>query len=332
MLLLLVIPFAQSWIALPHRMIARIAQRLLTDEDNEYLNSLLSTWPEETGTIINLAAWHDKVRTSMTGPWHFVNIPIIDPSYTRRYPDPVYNASDLIREHYGAATSPGFTSPWAKSFMVRGLVHMVGDIHCPGHSVNRYTSTSTSGDAGGNGLAVYVEYSEEETNLHSYWDGALDLYSISTSWLNQTQFELNVTEVMTKYPQSMFASELREAEPQRWAEGVYQISKEFMYGKLPPPDKDGVYVITQQYAEAGRPPAQKMIALAGYRLWQCLRALIDGKPSITDDGQQLVSGKSNAAVRATVVWVIDGILAAVVVVHAVLLFLKIRGDGKDEDP
>lgn len=74
--------------------------------------------------------------------------------YTNSY---VYQT---ITKHYNAADS--------KSIALRLLIHFMGDIHQPLHSLNRVDGSYPTGDAGGNAFPLTYHYDVDE--LHALWD------------------------------------------------------------------------------------------------------------------------------------------------------------------
>lgn len=56
-----------------------------------------------------------------------------------------------------------------RALFARYLVHIVGDIHQPLHSVSMYNETFPSGDRGGNSLKI-VLLNGTTQNLHAFWD------------------------------------------------------------------------------------------------------------------------------------------------------------------
>ncbi len=58
-----------------------------------------------------------------------------------------------------------------RSFMLKFLLHVVGDIHQPLHSASRITREQLRGDRGGN--SFLIKYSGEISNLHSLWDSGM---------------------------------------------------------------------------------------------------------------------------------------------------------------
>jgi hypothetical protein len=67
-----------------------------------------------------------------------------------------------------------------KALFARYLVHLVGDIHQPLHSVSLYNTTFPSGDRGGNSLKIIILNGTSQ-NLHSYWDAGAFLIQ-NDSW------------------------------------------------------------------------------------------------------------------------------------------------------
>lgn len=62
-----------------------------------------------------------------------------------------------------------------RALFARYLVHLVGDIHQPLHSVALFNKTYKKGDMGGNLLKIKLKNGTVE-NFHSFWDsGAFKL-------------------------------------------------------------------------------------------------------------------------------------------------------------
>jgi hypothetical protein len=169
--------------------------------------------------------------------------------------------------------------------------------------------------------------------LHSYWDGALDLYTASTSHLDNATFQKNVTELMNAYPQSMFTEELKETDPVKWAAEVYPIAVKYAYQNLY--QSGGNYIVNQTYADLGRPQARRLIALAGYRLAQVLATFVKEKSSIFKEHQfGEVHREVESSSHAAVIWGINSGLLLIVVGVAVLVIkrrtLKVENDSIEE--
>jgi hypothetical protein len=313
----LLLSLAASWSAMPHWMIAQIAQTTLSSDARKWVNDLLGLWTGETGDMVTLAAWHDNIRTSMTAPWHFVDTPIVDPAYTGPTPPPVFNVSDLLLNQLGAIQC-GVSDIWTHAFMIRAFVHLIGDIHCPVHVMEGYSAKFPDGDRGGNSITISIAYSGKSTNLHHYWDGGLDLYTNSTSKLDMDKFRAECDEIIQSHPSSTFSEELKERNPQQWADSVHPIAVDYVYGKLL--QKEDKYSVDQAYADAGRPHVQRLIALAGYRLAQTLK---DFHEKVTGDQDPVISdGSGTTAKRVIVVWGADASVGLLIAVYVAAILLK----------
>jgi hypothetical protein len=70
-----------------------------------------------------------------------------------------------------------------RALVARYLVHLVGDIHQPLHSVALYNQTLKKGDAGGNLLKLQL-LNGSISNFHSFWDaGAYRLQNDSYNFV-----------------------------------------------------------------------------------------------------------------------------------------------------
>jgi len=79
-----------------------------------------------------------------------------------------------------------------RALFARYLIHMVGDIHQPLHSVALYNHTYTKGDAGGNLLKLTI-LNKTVQNFHSFWDaGAFRLQNDSYTFVRPMNLQ-NVT-------------------------------------------------------------------------------------------------------------------------------------------
>lgn len=70
-----------------------------------------------------------------------------------------------------------------RALFARYLIHMVGDIHQPLHSVSLFNMTFPKGDAGGNFLKIQ-DLSGTVQNFHAFWDsGAFRLQNDSYNFV-----------------------------------------------------------------------------------------------------------------------------------------------------
>lgn len=79
-----------------------------------------------------------------------------------------------------------------RALFARYLIHMVGDIHQPLHSVSLFNHTFPKGDAGGNFLKLTL-LNNTVQNFHSFWDaGAFRLQNDSYTFVRPMNLQ-NVT-------------------------------------------------------------------------------------------------------------------------------------------
>ena len=120
--------------------------------------------------------------------WHFVDtyFYIKSSPYVTDALIPVINytsisMSSIATVHQATtALKSNIKNPTAeRSLFARYLIHMVGDIHQPLHSVSLFNHTYKQGDAGGNLLKIKLLNGSIE-NFHSFWDsGAFRLQNDS---------------------------------------------------------------------------------------------------------------------------------------------------------
>lgn len=64
----------------------------------------------------------------------------------------------------------------AQSFNLRLLIHYIGDIHQPLHTVDHYDQAHPNGDEGGN--SVSIQGLDGIRNLHMLWDSVLTEFNV----------------------------------------------------------------------------------------------------------------------------------------------------------
>ena len=173
-LLLLPASAALAWGHQGHRLVALVAQDHLTPVAAERVRSLLGK-----ESMADVASFADEYRSSHpeTASWHFVDIPGAERVYVReRDCPPAPDASpwrncvvDRILFFEAQLKDPGLPRS-AEIFALKMLIHLVGDIHQPMHTI---------GDArGGNAIRVLQFGSTQcgegaPCNLHATWDEGL---------------------------------------------------------------------------------------------------------------------------------------------------------------
>ena len=121
-----------------------------------------------------------------------------------------------------------------RSLFARYLIHMVGDIHQPLHSVALYNHTYPKGDAGGNLLRLTL-LNGSTSNFHSFWDaGAYRIQNDSYNFVrpmnlqNTTELKRVASAMIDKYGSDVEALS-KNIDPVEWAKESFLIAQNTTY-------------------------------------------------------------------------------------------------------
>ena len=150
---------------------------------------------EDKHPFTECATFADDIKATFGGfqnNWHFVNQPYLDEPDTTvedfDFHPPAVNVVDSLHDmhaflkHEVDATTSTYIAQIAeifpeeadqRSFALRMMIHYVGDIHQPLHSVAEVDSHYPHGDMGGNLHKFDDTTGEGVTNLHSVWDSVI---------------------------------------------------------------------------------------------------------------------------------------------------------------
>ena len=176
--------------------------------------------------------------------WHYIDQPF-SADGTPTHPGEEPNILTVLRElqSLGAMPDP------VKVYMLPWLIHLVGDMHQPLHTLQMFDRYRPDGDRGGNQVGL------NSGNLHSYWDS-----HIGTGETDRYLNQLSVT-IQQRHPKA----ELLDMNPEHWAKEGFELRGEVYgfgnTGKNPNPG-----IGTDAYAELARETSYERAALAGYRL------------------------------------------------------------------
>lgn len=152
---------APEWGATGHRTVGEIAERHLSKKARKQINNILNgqglAMVSTYGDDIKSDKKYDKYYT-----WHFVNFP-----FDTKYEDSKKNKEgDIvmgIQTCIDMLKNPN-TPQNDKSFYLKFLIHLMGDLHQPLH-------VGRSEDRGGNDIKVLWHY--DKSNLHRVWDSEM---------------------------------------------------------------------------------------------------------------------------------------------------------------
>lgn len=181
-----------------------MAYDILIEQSPEALaqvEDLLAVMANETITdvekdhpFVECAQFADAIKYkggSWQSNWHFVDIPYFDKGGDAKdFPLFKFDEKNIsaaipglvnwlmestnYKDDYVYTTIMKYMSgneQRGKSYAIRLLIHYLGDIHQPLHSLARVDSDYPSGDRGGNDFPVPSHYSTKE--LHAVWDSVM---------------------------------------------------------------------------------------------------------------------------------------------------------------
>lgn len=171
----------------------------------------------------------------------------------------VNNAIKVISNNINTTTAE-------RALFARYLVHVVGDIHQPLHSVALYNSTFPSGDRGGNSLHVTLQNGTTQ-NLHAFWDAGGFGIQNDTWFMTRPLNLLNLTALksvandMIKQYGPLVEGLAQNLDPAVWAQESFRIAQNTTY-----PAMFTSNIITSQYQKLTEDTCRKRVTLAGYRM------------------------------------------------------------------
>ena len=148
---------AFAWGRLGHRVISRIAEKQLTPKVKAVIAELLE--PGESLADASLWADENRGRLPKTAPLHYVDVPLDQPRYDRKYSGDVSSKGCVVEKinEFEATLKDPSRSVEDRRFALRFLVHCVEDLHMPMH-------VGDNGDKGGN--RTQVRFFDRGTNMH----------------------------------------------------------------------------------------------------------------------------------------------------------------------
>lgn len=169
---------AFGWGQIGHRVIGEIAYNHLSKKVRKQIAAVL-----DGQSIAMVSNFMDEIKSEpkydSLGPWHYCTIP--DGEEYAGAPE----EGDIIQaiNTYVDMLKKGGLSKSEEAFVLKCLIHLVGDIHQPLHVGN-------GTDRGGND--VKVTYFWESSNLHRVWDtgiiGGQNLsYTEYTTWIDHAE-------------------------------------------------------------------------------------------------------------------------------------------------
>ena len=301
---------AFAWGCDGHQAVAMIAERLLSPAAIAAMKAVLAASPIDPAIkpycpplpldpVADAATWADDNRTldPTTGGWHFIDFPLAvggkTSDYTKYCPMGNCVVAAIVAQYHTLMTT---TNPTLKGNALRYIIHFVGDIHQPLHTIS-------NGDRGGNCMPItYYGMAPQEDdrhnwrpNLHALWDDGSIRRFMSTKGLANSRALADYVVAQATLPHvPAHAPSLERVTS--WARESDKLARTITYGKLPvaPPVEpvaasyslatcdDNSHVgrrladlheqIAEGYEQASIPVIIKQLRLAGERLAAVLKA------------------------------------------------------------
>lgn len=263
-----------AWNENGHLLVAKIAYEKLKPEARVKIDRLITYLHQEyadINTFPQAAVWADKLRGQQLDVythWHY-----IDQTLAKDGGNPNVNIIDTDNAMWAIEKIRGYISnekanPFERARLLAFLIHILGDIHQPLHTVALVTPKFPAGDRGGNDYIV--TYKNKHSNLHKVWDGGVGAFDHRYSDTDETcnaEVNTQAEAIAALYPPSYFADRLKQGELRQWLKEGLEIADKYVYSS---PENQP---LSTAYLQQGSAIAEQQVALAGYRLAEMLNQL-----------------------------------------------------------
>lgn len=254
-----------AWNAEGHRVIAAIAYDRLKPNVKAKVDQLVNAFSNQythTNSFDEIAPWPDSVKNNKQ--WHYTDTPFSTdntPIKDIKQPYDVVWAINHITTSFNDSTQQSSEPP---CYLLAFLVHTVGDVHQPLHTVSRISAQYPDGDRGGNLFKLTFE--GKQSQLHHAWDTGAGLFDTNTP--SEQQVIALAKKITTDYPESRFSTQIADLTPEDWVNEGVDVAKKHAYN-TPEHQKP-----SSEYLDTGKQVAEQRAALAGYRLAALLNKLL----------------------------------------------------------
>lgn len=262
-----------AWWDLGHMAIAQIAydelEPCVKKKVDDYILAVSDQFPNHSD-FITASTWADDIGNdgmSAFRVWHGSPYPydpesILTSSEKAKILNTIEN-SDVVWAIHECIKTLGCSkaSDWSKGFMLRMLIHIVGDLHQPNHCITYYSREFPNGDRAGTLFRIHDDYYH---TLHNIFDAAFGLNDRRPN-RPMTEDDYESLDTLVNYLRSEYPRhsipQLMEKDIATWRNESYQIGVEFVYANISTWEKPSkVYVLKGQIITG------RQMALAGYRL------------------------------------------------------------------
>lgn len=272
-LLALVPAAAVAWVDEGHMVIVAIAWEDLTPHVQARVRALVALAPEERfRDPLSASTWPDYDPDRARRPWHYTNIHFREDGRATANRPAKENVVWAIQQLEGRLAERRLDEKSRADALIH-VLHFVGDIHQPLHTMARDTTAFPRGDRGGNEFKFKpiegISTRGPVDNLHLLWDfggGLLENVSIPPDAKQEYDLRALARQIRKEHPRGSLAN-VSEADPMRWAEEGFGLRR-LVYRLEEGREVPSTYLGTIKVESA------KRLAFAGYRLADLLnRAL-----------------------------------------------------------
>ena len=286
----LLIAHAYAWNSRGHRVVVAIAYDELDADVRAALGEVLHAHPDfdkwsreyrdddapvrfDLYLLMRASGWPDEIRrgASQYGrpAWHYTNYPLVPPDF--RFIERIRPDDDVIeglRRSLDALRDQAST-PEEHAVYLSWILHLVGDLHQPLHTVTWMGPEFEEGDRGGNEFFVRVD--RRGYDLHELWDHLPGTDRRAQSAYRKARVLQFLAEENT---------DLRATTPdedlETWALEARGVALEHVYlnGRLHGARSRGeATLVPDDYLRQARKAADRQLLRAGFRLARVLRSL-----------------------------------------------------------
>jgi hypothetical protein len=184
--------------------------------------------------------------------WHFIDLPYSSDGTALPAPDTPNAQSQIVA--FRETLRDSGASDELRSYDLVWLLHLVGDVHQPLHTITRFNHKQPNGDKGGNDVRVCITATNCGGKLHWFWDELLGTNEDYKAAMDRAKILPPV--------EGKLAGISDEA---IWIAESFLAAKQTAYATPIGPD-EGPYNLNDTYMAAAREVAEGRIALAGIRL------------------------------------------------------------------
>lgn len=181
------------------------------------------------------------------------------------------------------------SSSWSRSFSMRLMVHLMGDLHAPLHNIDRFSALHPHGDIGGNAFAIKSKL-HWVRNIHSFWDDGAGMLMpmgfplsekdkstlMSKAKAFTAEFPRNNTDIAARMKSAPVGAPLAFS---KWSNVSMSLAIHDVYHGLKE-DSKSPPTMTAAYTKMAQQVVKQEVAIAGYRLADIMIAAFKTFPAL----------------------------------------------------